>query len=179
MPDSGGFSIPSDAYESYHDQPNDQVLWLLHAQADVPGVNYFDDFEFRFSADTTVDLSLRPTASFRRRARRDRSACLPVRCLRRGGSGEPKSRGFDRPDWRHGILLPAFSESVPGSGFALLHRVQDRSSMSSHIKAPWFFTIVFGLFELLLIYGVIQQRWARSVLRWATARFASVGPCWG
>src|SRR5208337_2523956 len=39
------FSIPSDAYESNHDDPNDQVLWVLHAQADVPGVNYLDDFE--------------------------------------------------------------------------------------------------------------------------------------
>ena len=39
------FSIPSDAYESNHDQPDDKVLWLLHAQADVPGVNYSDDFE--------------------------------------------------------------------------------------------------------------------------------------
>ncbi|MFZ0800723.1 MAG: hypothetical protein WAN70_01030, partial [Terriglobales bacterium] len=29
------FVIPSDAYETNHDQPNDQVLWLLHAQADV------------------------------------------------------------------------------------------------------------------------------------------------
>ena len=35
------FSIPSDAYESNHDEPNDQVLWLLHAQADVPGVRLF------------------------------------------------------------------------------------------------------------------------------------------
>ncbi len=34
------FIIPSDAYESNHDDLNDQVLWLLHAQADVPGVNY-------------------------------------------------------------------------------------------------------------------------------------------
>src|SRR5208282_3610040 len=33
------FSIPGDAYESNHDDPNDQVLWLLHGQADVPGVN--------------------------------------------------------------------------------------------------------------------------------------------
>ena len=37
------FGIPSDAYETNHDQPSDQVLWLLHAQADVPGVNYSDD----------------------------------------------------------------------------------------------------------------------------------------
>jgi len=39
------FSIPSDAYESNHNDRNDQVLWLLHAQADVPGVNFSDDFE--------------------------------------------------------------------------------------------------------------------------------------
>jgi hypothetical protein len=44
------FSIPSDAYESNHDDPNDQVLWLLHAQADVPGVNFRMISRFRFSA---------------------------------------------------------------------------------------------------------------------------------
>ncbi len=52
------FSIPSDAYESYQDQPDDKVLWLLHAQADVPGVNYSDDFEVPVFRLTTSPFSV-------------------------------------------------------------------------------------------------------------------------
>jgi len=39
------FSIPADSAITSHDIPSDQVLWLLHAQADVAGVDYSDDFE--------------------------------------------------------------------------------------------------------------------------------------
>jgi hypothetical protein len=39
------FSIPADNAITSHDDPRDQILWLLHAQADVPGVDYTDDFE--------------------------------------------------------------------------------------------------------------------------------------
>ena len=39
------FSIPAESAITNHDNPRDQVLWLLHAQADVPGVDYKDDFE--------------------------------------------------------------------------------------------------------------------------------------
>jgi hypothetical protein len=39
------FSIPAESAITNHDNPRDQVLWLLHAQADVPGVDFKDDFE--------------------------------------------------------------------------------------------------------------------------------------
>lgn len=39
------FSPPADSLVTDHDNPSDQILWLLHAQADVPGVDYSDDFE--------------------------------------------------------------------------------------------------------------------------------------
>ena len=68
------FTIPGDAYETNNDQPSDRVLWILHAQADVPGVNYSDDFEvpvFRLtpqpaagvseSASATASPMFRPT----------------------------------------------------------------------------------------------------------------------
>ncbi len=35
------FSIPADSAITSHDIPSDQVLWLLHAQADVAGVDYY------------------------------------------------------------------------------------------------------------------------------------------
>src|SRR5262249_2563728 len=39
------FELPADALITDHNNLNDQILWLLHAQADVPGVDYKDDFE--------------------------------------------------------------------------------------------------------------------------------------
>jgi hypothetical protein len=39
------FDIPADALVTDQSNPSDQILWLLHAQADVPGVDYSDDFE--------------------------------------------------------------------------------------------------------------------------------------
>src|SRR6266849_6430295 len=39
------FALPAESLVTDHDNLNDQVLWLLRAQADVPGVDYSDDFE--------------------------------------------------------------------------------------------------------------------------------------
>lgn len=39
------FELPAGALITDHSNPRDQILWLLHAQADVPGVDYSDDFE--------------------------------------------------------------------------------------------------------------------------------------
>jgi hypothetical protein len=39
------FVLPPDAFQTDRDNPNDQVYWLLSAKADVPGVDYADQFE--------------------------------------------------------------------------------------------------------------------------------------
>lgn len=39
------FAIPADAYQTNQDNPSDQVVWVLKARADVPGVDYSDQFE--------------------------------------------------------------------------------------------------------------------------------------
>src|SRR2546427_7953508 len=62
------FALPAESYVTNHDNPNDQILWLLHAQADVPGVDYSDDFElpvFRTadSPQPAGDFSSQATAS--------------------------------------------------------------------------------------------------------------------
>ena len=51
------FATPSDAFQTDHDNFNDQVLWLLKANADLPGVDYSDEFEipvFRTSASAAA-----------------------------------------------------------------------------------------------------------------------------
>jgi hypothetical protein len=39
------FAIPTDAYVTYHEDFSHQILWLLHAKAALPGVDYSDEFE--------------------------------------------------------------------------------------------------------------------------------------
>jgi len=52
------FAIPADSRITSHDDPSDQILWQLHAQADVPGVDYKDDFEIPvFRGDASPDSS--------------------------------------------------------------------------------------------------------------------------
>jgi hypothetical protein len=47
------FHLPADAFQTDHQNQTDQVFWSLKASADVPGVDYADEFEvpvFRTSA---------------------------------------------------------------------------------------------------------------------------------
>jgi HEAT repeats len=39
------FAIPADALVTNQNDPNDQILWRLHAKAKLPGIAYSDDFE--------------------------------------------------------------------------------------------------------------------------------------
>jgi hypothetical protein len=155
------FSIPSDAYESNHDQVNDQVLWLLHAQADVPGVNYSDDFEvpvFRLTASpSSASLS---TASFLSSGEVESGIAAPAFQSDASDVSAPANpkvvvstamnggTEFYFPPFRNpGLVLGLFLFTTVWTGivYFLLH---------SH--APWFFAPVFGLFDILLIYALVQ-----------------------
>jgi hypothetical protein len=155
------FSIPSDAYESNHDDPNDQVLWLLHAQADVPGVNFSDDFEvpvFRLTPSPSLASAAEPTPVFLSDAQ---------------GATAPPAFQSDPTD----VPAPqnpkvAFTIGMDGSAEFYFRAFRNPSQVLTlivftavwttviyflaHSKAPMFFTVVFGLAELFLIYGLIH-----------------------
>lgn len=153
------FSIPSDAYESNHDDRNDQVLWLLHAKADVPGVNYSDDFEvpvFRLAASSAS--AAEPASIFASDAQGATGAPAfqsdasdvaapqnPKVAVRTGvdGSTEFYFRAFRNPSQIPLLIL--FTSLWTTVVYFL-----------AHSKAPLLFTVVFGLAEILLIYGLIQ-----------------------
>ena len=51
------FTLPADAFQTSHDNQRDQVLWMLKVKADVPGVDYSDEFElpvFRTSSSPSA-----------------------------------------------------------------------------------------------------------------------------
>ena len=159
------FSIPSDAYESNHDDPNDQVLWILHAQADVPGVNYSDDFEvpiFRLTASS--DSAAEPTSMFLSDAQgatappafqSDASdVAAPPNPKVVVSVGMDGSTEFNFPAFRNPsqVLVLVFLTAVWTAVVYFL----------AHSKAPLFFTVVFGLAELFLIYGLIHFKIGRA-----------------
>ena len=157
------FIIPSDAYESNHDDLNDQVLWLLHAQADVPGVNYSDDFEvpvFRLTPSSTlVSASAgEPTPIFLSDAQ---GATAPP-AIQSDPSDvaapqNPKVVVSAGMDGSTEFYFPAFRN--PSQSLVLIFFTAVWTAIIyflAHSKAPLFFTVVFGLAELLLIYGLIS-----------------------
>jgi len=159
------FIIPSDAYESNHDDPNDQVLWLLHAQADVPGVNYSDDFEvpvFRLtpsSASASASATAaEPTPIFMSEAQ---GATAPPAFQSDptdvAAPQNPKVVVSAGMDGSTEFYFPAFRN--PSQVLVLIFFAVVWTAIVyflAHSKAPLFFTVVFGLFEIPLIYGLIQ-----------------------
>jgi len=120
------FAIPPDAYVTDRDHPSDQVLWLLHAQADIPGINYADDFElpvFKTSSAAEQTCAYSSSEAFGSAA---------------GSISEADAASARRRD---GILLSGFSHSLPRVISASLYRHLDRCGLFS---IPFERTLVFS-----------------------------------
>ena len=144
------FEIPPDAYVTDHDNASDQVLWLLHAKADVPGIDYSDDFElpvfktsssaepspaasssetFGFSSETASVTDSVPVAA---------PAHTKVVISSQAGGTEFYFPAFRTPS--RALFLLVFTGIWSGVVYFLFHS-----------SAPWFFGFVFGFFDLLMI----------------------------
>ncbi len=160
------FSPPADSLITDHDSPSDQVLWLLHAQADVPGVDYSDDFEipvFRSaaSAESSSDSGTRTTTGtdsfgFATPPPSDAdSGAVPqpahTKVVVSMGSGGTE---FYFPPFRNpGRALVLFLVNLVWTGLAFL-------MYQKH--APIFFFIFLGLSDLIIIAGFLHVTFGTS-----------------
>ena len=152
------FSIPSDAYESCQDQLDDKVLWILHAQADVPGVNYSDDFEvpvFRLAQSPVSDPTL--TSSFSAQA----DAAAPAFQFDASDVAAPQNPKVVVSTGMNGgteFYFPPFRN--PGRVLLLLVFTAVWTAVVyflTHSRAPWLFAAVFGVVDLFLICGLMRS----------------------
>ena len=131
------FAIPADAEPTNHTNPRALILWVLEADADVPGVDYKDIFEvpvFRTKDTPTLPQSQEwgkaPTAPA--------YATIVVRPSADGGTEfyfpPARNKGF------------AAGTTV----FTLVWSGVIAAMIALH--APFFFPLVFGLFDALLIF---------------------------
>src|SRR6266478_5066154 len=160
------FSPPADSLFTNHDNPDDQVLWLLHAQADVPGVDYSDDFEipgFRGAASSAPasDVAIRittgadgfgfPTAQPSGADSSDVAQPAHTKVVVSMGS---RGTEFYFPPFRNpGRALILLVVNLVWTGLAFL-------MYQKH--APIFFFIFLGLSDLIIIAGFLHVTFGTS-----------------
>jgi len=166
-------AIPRDGYVTDHDNSSDQVLWLLHAQADLPGIDYSDDFElpvfkttptaeqtpadspsgtFGFAAGSSSDSNAAPVAA---------PAHPKVIISSQDGGTEFYFPAFRTPS--RALFLLVFTAIWTAVVYFLL-----RSS------APWFFPVVFGFFDVLLIFAMLHVVLGTSSIRVGNGELSSI-----
>jgi HEAT repeats len=151
------FAIPSDAYVTDHDIPSDQVLWLLHAKADVPGIDYSDDFEVPvFKTSSATDDAPADAYSVSSGFGSD-SSIGPMDAAPVSAPANPKvvvssqdgGTEFYFPPFRsaaRAVFLLFFTAVWSGIVYFLFHSA-----------APWFFALIFGFFDVFLILAVFHS----------------------
>ncbi len=160
------FSVPADSLVTDLDNTNDQVLWLLHAQADVPGVDYSDDFEipvFRGAASSAPasDFAIRittgadgfgfPTAQPSGADSSDVAQPAHTKVVVSMGSGGTE---FYFPPFRN-----------PGRALILLVVTMVWSAviyLMYEKHAPVLFFILFGLTDVLIVAGFLHATFGSS-----------------
>jgi hypothetical protein len=141
------FRLPADARACDASDHNDRILWRLKLSATVPGVDYESVFEvpvFR------TDESTRPLSQEEERLTQEQ----PIADYRQS----PESR-ISVTTNRRGIeiVFPAARNPGVAIGSAVFTLLWTAIVFCLiYFKAPLLFPIVFGLFEILLVYGTLQ-----------------------
>lgn len=136
------FSIPWNALQTDASNSRNAILWLLEADADVPGVDYADVFEL--PVFRTKETPANPETE----VRSDNPACTaPLRPTVMVNS-TPEGTQFFFPAARNkGFALGITTFSTIWSGALAVMVI---------LHAPVIFPVAFGFFDLLLLMGAAQ-----------------------
>lgn len=138
-------SIPADASEASETESANRVVWRLHVEAELPGVDYSGTFVvpvFRASADDAAPAPLRKAAA-------------------------PPSLTIAQRQTAAGTEFIFESFRARGAAMALLCFTAlwlGAIALMIHLDTPLFFTIVFSLFAILLVILTLELLFARSVV---------------
>lgn len=142
------FAIPADARPSDERNSDDSVIWRLQADTDVPGVDYSSAFEvpvFRTAE------SNQPRTASEEAATRDPEAPAAFR--------QPATSRIQVTSNRRGteILYPPARNPGMATGLTVFLFIWCAAIWALiHFGAPVIFPIVFGLFGLLILIGVLD-----------------------
>jgi len=186
------FAIPQDGYETNHERSDDQLLWVLHAQADVPGVDYSDDFEVPVFATASAraaaaSSSMGPEvfgnfagasnsgadAERTAPAFRSDSSDVPAPAHPRvvvSTTAEGDTEFYFPPFRNRGQTLFLFLFTAVWTTIVFFLWKS---------RAPWFFAIIFGFFDLVMIYGCLQSAFGSTRITAGHGKIVSVRRIFG
>lgn len=156
------FDIPADGLITDHRNLSDQILWQLHAKADVPGVDYSDDFElpvFRTAGSPQPASDSSEQQSFSNSSGNFGFATARSMDADSGTVAQPErtkaivsmhdgGTEFYFPPFRtpaRALMLLVVSLVFSGAVYALLHN-----------NVPILFTALFALGDLVVIFGFLH-----------------------
>ncbi|HSB75303.1 MAG TPA: hypothetical protein VLC12_06615 [Terriglobales bacterium] len=150
------FQIPSDALACDNANPRDAILWILEADADVPGVNYLDTFEvpvFRTKDSPALAAPVDRSNAF---------ADVPE-----GPAERPAgSRIIVQPSPAGGVMFkfPALRNLGAVFGTTAFFLIWTTVVWFLWTHAPFFFTFFFGLFDAIILLIVLSLWMGSSVV---------------
>jgi HEAT repeats len=155
------FALPADVCVTDLDNYTDKVLWQLHAEADVPSINYKDDFEipvFRTSSSPALDpASFSIAPGFGNISPDDPEPVSAPAVPQVVITDQPGGTEFYFPPPRNrsrAIFLIVFTLFWTAVVYFL---------WSSH--APLIFNVAFSAMDLLLVYACLHDFLATSRIR--------------
>ena len=161
------FAIPADAYETDSNNSNDRLIWQLHAEADVPGVDFSDDYEipvFRTQASAAAageasssSAAFSSTASMSSAPQPEAPAPPPSHTHIVFSENEQGTSFYFPPLRSIPQALGIFVFATIWTGVVYF--------LWTHPQVPWIFRIVFSLFEILVIYMFLSVVFGSALLR--------------
>jgi hypothetical protein len=142
------FAIPADARATDDRDARDRIVWRLTVEADVPGVDYASVFEVPVFRTAASD---QPRTEAEEAATRDPLAPAVYR--------QPPTSRIQVSTNRRGteILYPPARNVGMAVGLTVFFALWCVAIWAViHFKAPILFPIVFGLFGVLILWGVVD-----------------------
>ena len=138
------FHLPVDVQQTDTTNPRNSIHWQLEAHIDVPGVDYEDIFElpvFRTQDSPSTEAETEITG-----LHATQPDFVPTILVR------------DTPDGRREFYFPPARNVAFASGLTTFSALWGGVLWFLIAKrAPFIFPLVFGAFELLMLYGSLQQ----------------------
>jgi len=159
------FVLPADAYETDGHNPSDSVYWELHARADVPGVDFSDNYElpvFRTQASAAVasasaeSFAASPATS-EAQPQVESPAPAPAATHIVYREDEQGTSFYFPPLRNHAQAVGVVAFTTIWSVVVYFLWIDQH--------APWFFRIVFSLFEILVGYMLLNVVFGSALIR--------------
>jgi len=142
------FALPADGMPSDSSNPRDSVIWRLEVSASVPGVDYESSFEVPVFRTAESSEPLTPEQQ------RELGDPLTPASYRQ----PPESRIRVSTNRRGTeIVFPAARNPGAAAGVSVFFAIWAGAIwFMLHVGAPMLFPIVFGLFQLILLYMLLE-----------------------